>query len=221
LKKSYVIPAIFAGIFALAFVARQLSLDENIETKTLAIQNQANVIQALKKIDDARTYNMNRVISVIDRYNRSMPVELKYKIASEISDASMRYNNLDVDLICATITHESAFTWNSKIVSPVGAMGLMQIMPATGKFLAGIEDVSWTSAQDVLFDPVLNIRLGTRYLSSLIETYEVDGGLAAYNGGGKRAKMWLTQNRKKGVLYKETQAYVPAVLTLYNEFRMN
>ncbi len=146
---------------------------------------------------------------------------MKYKIASEINDASMKYDNLDVDLICATITHETGFTWDPKIVSPAGAVGLMQVMPPTGKFLARVEGIPWTNASDVLLDPVLNIRLGSRYLSSLVEMYEIDGGLAAYNGGGKRAKMWLAQNRKKGVLYKETQNYVPAVLALYEKFRMN
>ena len=96
----------------------------------------------------------------------------------------------------------------------------MQVMPETGKFLAKIEGLNWDSAEAVLFNPVYNIRLGSKYLSKLIEMYQVDGGLAAYNGGGRRAEMWLAHNRANGVLFKETQNYVPAVLSLYDEFRI-
>ncbi len=53
----------------------------------------------------------------------------------------------------------------------------------------------------------------------MIELYETDGGLAAYNGGGKRAALWLAKNRAKGVLYEGTQKFVLAVLSLYEEFR--
>jgi soluble lytic murein transglycosylase len=95
----------------------------------------------------------------------------------------------------------------------------MQIMPGTGKFLARMAGLKWTSAEDILFDPVINIRLGCHYLSHLIELYEVDGGLAAYNGGGQKAALWLSKGRARGVLYQETQNYVPAVLALYDEFK--
>ncbi len=185
----------------------------------LELQKHTQLLKSFTKIDNQHKENINKVLSVINRYNNSMPVKQKYAIASEISSASMKYDNLDTDLICATITHESAFTWDVSITSPVGALGLMQVMPATGKFLAKIEGIKWKSAEDILFNPVLNIRLGSRYLSSLIELYDVDGGLAAYNGGGRRVKMWLAQNRANGILYEETQNYVPAVLSLYREFR--
>ena len=143
----------------------------------------------------------------------------KRTIADEICEATLKYDNLDVDLICATITHESAFTWNPKVVSRAGALGLMQIMPKTGRSLAKREGIEWTTSENVLFNPAVNIRLGTRYLSSLIELYEIDGGLAAYNGGSKRAARWLSKNRASGVLHEETQNYVPAVLSLYEEFQ--
>ena len=132
---------------------------------------------------------------------------------------SVKYPNLDVNLICATITHESARTWDPKVVSKAGAMGLMQIMPATGKWLSKYEGISWTGAEEVLFDPIYNIRLGTRYLSALIETYDLEGGLAAYNGGDKRVKLWLANDKADGILWPETRAYIPFVLNLYDEFK--
>ncbi|MDQ7051984.1 MAG: lytic transglycosylase domain-containing protein [candidate division KSB1 bacterium] len=175
-------------------------------------------LKAALNVDSVRQYYIQKVIALIDRYNKSMPAEMKYNIANEIYEMSVKYSNLDVDLICATITHESAFTWNPKIVSRAGAMGLMQIMPATGMFLAESEGIPWTSAEDVLFDPVYNIRLGCRYLSTLISMYNIEGGLAAYNGGERRAALWLQKGKDDRVLWEETRGYVPAILKLYQEY---
>ena len=117
------------------------------------------------------------------------------------------------------ITHESANTWKPDIVSPAGAMGLMQIMPVTGIFLANYEDITWTNPQDVLFNAVNNIRMGCRLLSVLIDQYGLDGALAAYNGGEKQASMWLTNGKDDNYLWKETREYIPAVLSLYDNYQ--
>ena len=109
--------------------------------------------------------------------------------------------------------------WDPKVVSKKGAMGLMQVMPETAKTLVEFEGIEWTTPEEILFDPVINIRLGCKYLSGMIKLYEIDGGLAAYNGGWKRAALWLARNRADGVLYKETQNYIPTVLSLYEKFR--
>ncbi|MFQ5641193.1 MAG: lytic transglycosylase domain-containing protein, partial [bacterium] len=124
-----------------------------------------------------------------------------------------------IDLICATITHESAFTWDRSVTSPVGAMGLMQIMPETGYFLSKLEGVIWTTPEDILYNPTLNIRLGCRYLSRLIELYNLDDGLAAYNGGERQVVKWLASGRDNTVLFEETREYVPSILKLYNTYR--
>lgn len=222
LKKKHLALFLFGCVLLVtASFIQRIILAKQLSIETQKIKKEVEILDSFARIDKVRIANINKVVSVINRFNPNMPNALKYKIASEINDATMKYENLDVDLICATITHESAMSWNPNVVSPVGALGLMQIMPATGKFLANIEGLQWTSARDILFDPVVNIRLGSRYLSSLIEMYEIDGGLAAYNGGGKRAAKWLAQNRAHGVLFKETQNYVPAVLSLYEEFQTN
>ncbi len=200
-------------------IFHQANLQKRVDDQTVKLLRKARMVNSFTKVDRLHTANIQKALSVLSRFNKDMPEDQKYQIASEISITSMKYENLDVDLICATITHETAFTWDPEVISPAGALGLMQVMPPTGKFLAEIEGVKWTSAKDILFDPILNIRLGSRYLSSLIELYDVEGGLAAYNGGGKKARMWLAQNKKKGILYRETQRYVPAVLSLYDQFR--
>lgn len=175
-------------------------------------------IKAAMNVDSVRQYNLQKAITLINRYNPSISGETRYNIANEIYEMSIKYANLDVDLICATISHESAYTWKTDIVSKAGAMGLMQIMPATGIFLADAEGIQWTKAEDTLFNPIYNIRLGCRYLSTLITLYELDGGLAAYNGGERRAALWLKKGKDNSVLWEETRDYVPAVLQLYEEY---
>lgn len=218
-KKSITFTLIGCLLVIGALIHRKAGFKSELEAQTTTLAFQTNMLRSLNEIDQTRRQNIAKILDVLERYNSGLSGTLKQQIASEIWDASLRYENLDVDLICAIITHESALTWNPKVVSPVGAMGLMQIMPATGEFLARIEGLKWTTAEDVLLDPVLNIRLGCRYLASMIELYDVDGGLAAYNGGGRRVEMWLARNRDNGILFKETRKYVPAVLSLYEEFK--
>jgi soluble lytic murein transglycosylase-like protein len=176
-------------------------------------------LAAYVDIDSSKQQAIRKVLTIICQYNDGMQDDLKLAIANEIFRMSVKYENLDIDLICATITHESARTWEPTVVSHAGALGLMQIMPYTGYFLSKHEGVPWTNARQVLFDPVNNIRMGCRYLSRLIELYSVDGGLAAYNGGPRRAAMWLASGRNDQVLFEETRTYVPAVLKLYDTFK--
>ncbi len=176
-------------------------------------------VRGLAEVNASYEMNVRKIEAIVRRYNPRLSAERVHAISREIYDMSVKYENLDPDLICATITHESARTWDSTVVSPAGAMGLMQIMPATGAYLAELEGIEWTTAEEILFNPIYNIRLGCRYLSMLIEAYQVDGGLAAYNGGPRRAEMWLASNRNNKILYRETRGYIPAVLRLYDQFK--
>ncbi len=176
-------------------------------------------IEGSLKVDHVRQAMIERIVSLIEKYNESMPAGMKHDIASEIYEMEIMYDNLNVDLICATIAHESAASWDPQVVSPKGAMGLMQIMPRTGQFLADYENLTWTTPEEILFNPIYNVRMGCRYLSSLIDFYGVEGALAAYNGGETRAAMWLASNKADGILWEETQHYVPAVMKLYKEFK--
>jgi soluble lytic murein transglycosylase-like protein len=86
-------------------------------------------------------------------------------------------------------------------------------------YIAKYEDINWSSAEEVLFNPVLNIRIGCRYLSSLVDEYNVDGGLAAYNGGEKRAALWVKSGHADGILWDETSVYVPSIKSIYKQYR--
>ncbi len=189
------------------------------DDKLRLIQSNLSNLKKTTLLDMTHHYYQQKIITIVNRYNPGMDDALKRKIASKIREMNFKYSNLDVDLICATITHESAMTWNPYIVSPAGAIGLMQILPMTGIQLAREEGFTWNSIEDILVDPLHNITLGCRYLSMLIETYDLDGGLAAYNGGTRRAELWLHNGRAEGILHTETASYIPSILKIYEQFK--
>jgi len=215
------------GLFVFIFISTvSFSFRFYIKNETAnelkVIESNVADVRGIMDLANLRQYNIQKVISIIKNFNKDMPEEKKLAVANEIHEMCLKYTNLNVDLICATITHESARTWKFDVVSPVGALGLMQIMPETGQELAAAEGIHWTSPERVLFNPINNIRLGCRYLSTLIQQYEVDGGLAAYNGGERRAKMWLEKRKNNSdltLLWEETRTYVPSILKLYDEYK--
>lgn len=108
-----------------------------------------------------------------------------------------RRNNVDPLLVVAVIRCESSF--NNYAVSHVGAMGLMQVMPDTGKYLADKAGFRLGRSTN-LFDAETNVELGTAYLADLIQRFgTVERALVAYNAGPGLAKRILAkpESRKK------------------------
>jgi soluble lytic murein transglycosylase len=98
--------------------------------------------------------------------------------------AEAQRNALDPVLVMALIHVESRF--NSFAVSPVGALGLMQVLPSTGEEIAAELGIPWHGPQ-TLFDPIANVRIGVAYLRQLSQRYEdLPTALAAYNWGPGR-----------------------------------
>jgi len=106
---------------------------------------------------------------------------------AEVATAIVREaetHRIDPNLVLAVIHIESR--GNSFALSPVGAMGMMQIMPSTGEELAAQLDIHWRGAQ-TLFDPLANVRMGVAYLKQLESRYgNMATALAAYNWGPGR-----------------------------------
>lgn len=222
LKNIIIRGGFLALILAIIFLFSYKFIDLNRaqeNPKLRVLEKSLQDIRAAMNIDSVRQYNIQKIMKIIEKYNKNMPSGMKYEIADEIYNMSIKYTNLDVDLICATITHESGSTWEAEIVSEAGAMGLMQIMPALGLWIAYYEGITWTSSEEILFNPIYNIRIGSRKLSTFINMYDLEGGLAAYNGGEKRAAIWMANNKADGILWSETSNYIPHILKYYQEFK--
>jgi len=105
------------------------------------------------------------------------------RLAQVIIEESARHN-FEPALVMAVIHVESS--GRTLAVSPVGALGLMQIMPPTGKELALRHGIPW-KGPDTLLDPFVNVKLGVAYLRKLTDRYkDVSVALAAYNWGPGR-----------------------------------
>lgn len=125
----------------------------------------------------------------------------------------------------AIARQESA--WNPKAQSPVGAAGLMQVMPRTAEHTVQLYGIPGYSSPSQLFDPKTNITIGTSYLESVYQQFGRNRILssAAYNAGPSRVNAWLdnTEGRVDAVAFvesipfNETRSYVKNVLA-YDAF---
>jgi soluble lytic murein transglycosylase len=132
---------------------------------------------------------------------------------------------LDPYLLFAMMRQESRF--RADIVSPAGAIGLLQIMPATGRRLAG--DAGWDEYRsEWLYDPLTNIDLSVRYVEKLARTFEGRWYLvaASYNAGERVVGEWLKQRKGlpeeefiEEIPYQETRDYVMKVYANWKAYR--
>jgi soluble lytic murein transglycosylase len=122
---------------------------------------------------------------------------------------------LDPLLVAAVIREESRF--NPDAVSAVGAIGLMQMMPATAAWAAKRVGLA-APGSDALLRPAVNIRLGCWYLRYLIRGHaNLEEALAAYNGGEGNVARW--RKAGQGIQFRETRQYVARSLRSYDRYR--
>ena len=156
-----------------------------------------NIRESLVSLRSSRVFGTNSFGPAV--FNSNASVTAPEHLASTIQEAA-RAHGVDPRLVAAVARRESA--WYPNAVSRVGACGLMQLMPATAKYL-GVTNV---------FDPRQNIFGGTRYLRTLLDTFngDLDLTLAAYNAGPGAVEKY------RGIPpYRETRAYVAAVRSTY------
>jgi soluble lytic murein transglycosylase len=134
-------------------------------------------------------------------------------------------NGLDPYLVASLIRQESEF--NALALSRANAVGLMQLLPNTGKTVAKqVKLKKYSAAQ--LFTPAVNLELGTRYFKEMVDKYngQFEYALAAYNAGTDRVGDWLGQGHYRdpqefveSIPFTETREYVQAILRNANVYR--
>lgn len=137
-----------------------------------------------------------------------------------------RLNGLDPALVAAVTWRESDFDPTAN--SPRGAVGLMQVLPSTARFIESQDDPPPGRAIE-LADPEVNISFGSWYLRYLIDLHggSVPAALAAYNGGPENLRQWRAAAAAKGVElripedipFPETRQYVTDVMDAWPIYR--
>lgn len=137
---------------------------------------------------------------------------------AEQMEAQARQQSMDANLLFAIARQESAFAEDAR--SSAGALGLMQLMPATAKQTASKAGMRYQ--QRDLLKPEFNIALGSRYLNEMLGRYEGNPAFAAaaYNAGPHRVDRWLDEGRDQLPLdiwietipFTETRNYVQNVM---------
>jgi len=134
-------------------------------------------------------------------------------------------NGLDPYLVASLIRQESEF--NAQAISRANAVGLMQLLPKTGKTVAKQVKLKGYSAPQ-LYTPAVNLALGTRYFKDMVDKYngQFEYALAAYNAGSDRVGDWLGQGHYRdpqefveSIPFTETREYVQAILRNAHVYR--
>jgi soluble lytic murein transglycosylase len=214
-----------AAVAGDAGVARAMALYE-LELRTeaanewiWAVRN-FNDRQLLAAAELARSRQWHdRAINTAERTRDLHDFDLRFiSPYRELASREARENNLDEAWVYGLMRQESRFVNVAK--SSVGAAGLMQIMPATGRWIAqrlGIKGFNTKS----LSEPETNIKFGTYYLRHVLESLDNQPVLAtaAYNAGPRRAQRWRDNKPMEGAVYiesipfSETRDYVKKVMS--------
>lgn len=179
--------------------------------------NEAQLLRAAKL-----AYNWgwhDRAIFTVARAPRQDDLDLLFPLEHrERVESQARDRDIDPAWVFGILRQESAFVPDAR--SPVGALGLMQIMPSTGGMIAKSLKTRLDNPNDLLI-PDTSIRFGAAYLRSRLDTFSNNAVLAtaAYNAGAGRVKQWLPQDRVltadlwvENIPFKETRDYVRRVL---------
>ena len=183
---------------------------------------------AAAKLAQQRNHHFTAILT-ISRTKDWNQIELRFPMAYEgLIRKEGKAQSINPALIYGVARRESAFDPN--IVSSAKAQGLMQLIPSTAKQVSrslGIKRLSKSQT----FDPAINIRLGAKYLKTLLKRFDGNYALAtaSYNAGPHRMPRWAPDypleaaRWVESIPYKETRNYVQAVMaymTIY-EYKLN
>lgn len=186
---------------------------------SLANNNLKSIRFAQQIIEDSFDFNNKEEHQL---FQFAYPLAYSGIVSSNIGGSS----KLDPFIVHALIKQES--TYQADIVSKVGAIGLMQLMPYTAKDIARVLNISSLRLEDI-FIPEINIKLGVRYMEEVFRSFNGNMifAIASYNAGPQRIKQWekkydFTKDPDlfvESIPYEETKNYVKKVLQNYWIYR--
>ncbi len=203
-----------------AYELKQIGRIHTGKTEWLKALEGMNDDQRLAAASIASEWNVpNWAIVALSKAANKNDLTLRFpKTYSDYIYSAAKHNDIDPALLFAITRQESAFIPTAK--SPVGALGLMQIMPNTGKLIAKVTRETLHSAHDLL-KPDKNIRFGSKYVRMMLDQHQQNPALAAasYNAGPHRVTKWLPEYDMPAdswietIPFKETREYVQNVMT--------
>lgn len=187
-------------------------LEIKVATSFAAMEKEVNKLQAGISQNDTRRWNIMGVQKWIKQINSKLSTETCYSYATIIVDEAER-QKVDVALITSIARQESYYVFDK--ISPAGAIGLMQIMPEIGMWIA--KEIGVSYSDEMLKQPEMNIRFGTWFLAYLMQKYDNNEALvtAHYNGGNKQRNKY-TQRQK----HKHTKEYKLSVTELRDKLEL-
>lgn len=203
-----------------ALLLRRLKLDTNATEEwnwAIRTMNDAQLLAAAEVARRETWYD--RAIVTAERTRDMHDFDLRYMTPyRDLAETWAARNNLDPAWVYGLMRQESRFIDHAR--SRVGATGLMQIMPATARWIAGQLGLNSKNAAVEVKEPETNIRFGTYYLKRIHDSLDQSPVLAtaAYNAGPGRARRWQAEAPLEGAIYVEsipfleTRDYVKKVM---------
>ena len=203
----------------------QVGLIEELEKEIIKLNSSMNKEVAIWSIEIAQYFNLAytqlKIVSQLSEYGIELPIKYFYPIPNWQPNGGYTINPA---LMYAFMHQESKFNLSAK--SHRGAMGLMQIMPRTAKFISKNKKVKRNNSS-ILLNPEINIEVGQEYIEYLMNHEKINKNLiyltAAYNGGPGNLSKWLDEtNYQNDPLFfmesipsRETRWFIEKVLTKY------
>ena len=203
----------------------QIGLPIQIEDEIVHMNSVLNKKVAMHSLDVAQHFNLAytqlKIVNTLLKYGVELPIRFYYP--TPIWQPQNGFT-LEPELIYAFMHQESMFNENAK--SHRGAMGLMQVMPATAKFISSNKEVKRNNSS-ILKVPEINLEVGQEYIEYLMKLKLVNNNLifltAAYNGGPGNLKKWKNEINylddplffMESIPSRETRWFIEKVLTKY------
>ena len=203
----------------------QVGLLEELEKEIVHINSVSNKQIAEESLLISQHFNLAytqlKIVSKLERYGLDIPTYLHFP--KPIWTPRGGYK-LDKELIYAFMHQESMF--NSKAKSKQGALGLMQVLPSTAKFISSSKDVKRGNS-NILKNPEINLEVGQEYIDYLLDLEVVSNNLiflaAAYNGGPGNLQKWKDETNymndslffMESIPSRETRWFIEKIITKY------